>query len=150
MMNELMIYVNALKRIADSHYGKEVIFYDGGVWYSREHCRNLTPDEVAEYVYDESRYYEDTELDEDEYAEVTAKDCSPAVLDMLANLSQRIVSLERAIESANDQLDTLYRNQVKQAEGLERKTQIAKITEEVTRNYAEKLRKEVCKLDIKY
>lgn len=51
-MNEFDRYVSTLKRIADRHYGKEVLFYDSGEWYSRDHCRNLTTEEVCDYVFE--------------------------------------------------------------------------------------------------
>ncbi|MFZ4454260.1 hypothetical protein [Salibacterium aidingense] len=47
-MNELLTYVAIVKTIADRIYGKEVIFYDNGQWYSREHSRYISDDEVAE------------------------------------------------------------------------------------------------------
>jgi hypothetical protein len=53
---------------------------------------------------------------EEPIACITAKDCSPAVFEMLTALSKEVASLKRDLASANDQLDTLYRNQVKQAE----------------------------------
>lgn len=49
-MNEFMTYVAILKTAADRIYGKEVVFYDGGEWYSREHGRYITPEELAEFV----------------------------------------------------------------------------------------------------
>lgn len=60
-MDEFRTYVVALKRIADSHYGEEVLFYDNGEWYSREHCRKLSFKEVAEYVYEIAKFEEDSE-----------------------------------------------------------------------------------------
>jgi hypothetical protein len=65
------------------------------------------------------------DADDDEYtlveecAEVTAKDCSPAVFDMLSALSQEVAVLKRQLTEINDQVDTLYHNQFKQAERLE-------------------------------
>jgi hypothetical protein len=49
-MHELMTYVNIIKTILDRDYGKEVVFYDDGDWYSRDHCRNITLEELKEYI----------------------------------------------------------------------------------------------------
>jgi hypothetical protein len=60
-MNELMAYVNIIKDILDRDYGKEVVFYDNGEWYSRDHSRIITTEELREYVLkvtDREEYYE--------------------------------------------------------------------------------------------
>lgn len=51
-MKELMVYVEIIKTILDSDYGKEVVFYKNGEWYSREHSRVITLDELKDYVLD--------------------------------------------------------------------------------------------------
>ena len=51
-MKELMVYVEIIKTILDNDYGKEVVFYENGEWYSREHSRIITLDELKEYVLD--------------------------------------------------------------------------------------------------
>ena len=91
-MGEFMIYVNALKNIADSHYGKEVIFYDNGEWYSRDHSRNLTPEEVAQYVYEVA-----TESLKEDYIPVDSAPAEPTpdIYDLVANLAHRVTALER-------------------------------------------------------
>lgn len=62
-MQELMLYVNLIKEILDRNYGKEVVFYNEGQWYSRDHSRNLTLDELREYLLQvlEPLWYEDLE-----------------------------------------------------------------------------------------
>lgn len=50
-MEEFKLYIETLKSIIDRHYWKEYVFYnDDGTWYSREHCRNLTPQELTDWV----------------------------------------------------------------------------------------------------
>lgn len=51
-MNELLAYVDIIKSILERDYGKEVVFYNNGEWYSRDHCRYLTLEELKEYVLD--------------------------------------------------------------------------------------------------
>lgn len=50
-MKEIFLYINTLKYIIDRYYGKEIIFFniDDG-WYSRYHCRGITPEELVEWV----------------------------------------------------------------------------------------------------
>lgn len=60
-MNELMAYVKALKTIIDRDHSKEMVFYDNGKWDSREHCRNLTIEELCQWaleISDKEEYYE--------------------------------------------------------------------------------------------
>lgn len=60
-MNEIMAYVNMIKKILDRDYGKEVVFYNDGEWYSKDHCRKLSFEELEEYllrVTDREEYYE--------------------------------------------------------------------------------------------
>jgi hypothetical protein len=60
-MNEIMAYVNMIKKILDRDYGKEVVFYHEGEWYSRNHGRNISLEELEEYllkVTDREEYYE--------------------------------------------------------------------------------------------
>lgn len=47
---EKMLYVETIKAILDRNYGKEVVFYDEGEWYSRDHSRNINLDELQEYI----------------------------------------------------------------------------------------------------
>lgn len=49
-MKEIMMYVNMIKEVLDRNYGKEVVFYNDGEWYSRDHCRNITVEELREYL----------------------------------------------------------------------------------------------------
>ncbi|MCE5220197.1 MAG: hypothetical protein LLF98_02720 [Clostridium sp.] len=49
-MKELLLYIQTLKQIVDENYGKECVFYDEGEWYSREHSRHITPQELCDYV----------------------------------------------------------------------------------------------------
>jgi hypothetical protein len=100
---------------------------------------NLKVDEVRTVVDVNERYigdfYINEEIDGSNYfdadngrweiiaetstAEVTAKDCSPAVIDMLSSLAQLVASINRKVESLEDQVDSLAKNQVSQAEYLE-------------------------------
>jgi len=60
-MNEIMAYVNMIKKVLDRSYGKEVVFYNEGEWYSRDHSRNITLEELEEYlleVTDREDYHE--------------------------------------------------------------------------------------------
>lgn len=49
-MNELLAYVNILKNIITNYYEKEMVFYDSGEWYSREHCRIISVEELKEWI----------------------------------------------------------------------------------------------------
>lgn len=49
-MEEFLLYIETLKHIIDTDYGKEAVFYEEGKWYSREHCRNISPEELTEWV----------------------------------------------------------------------------------------------------
>ena len=49
-MEELLLYINTLKKIIDKHYEKEVIFYEEGKWWSREHSKYISPKEVTEWA----------------------------------------------------------------------------------------------------
>lgn len=99
-MNELMVYVNALKSIADTHYGKEVIFYDNGDWYSRDHCRNLTPEEVATYVIETTI---NCLKEEDE----ECSEADPSITDILANLAHRVHSFESQLRDTQGNVEKL-------------------------------------------
>ena len=44
------MYVNMIKEVLDRHYGKEVVFYNDGEWYSRDHSRNITIEELRDYL----------------------------------------------------------------------------------------------------
>lgn len=60
-MNELMAYVQMIKEVLDRDYGKEVVSYNNGEWYSRNHSRNISYEELEEYllsVTDKKEYYE--------------------------------------------------------------------------------------------
>ncbi|MFI2856880.1 hypothetical protein ACH6EH_07040 [Paenibacillus sp. JSM ZJ436] len=60
-MNELMAYVQMIKQILDRDYGKQSVSYNNGQWYSREHSRNITYEELEEYllkVTDREEYYD--------------------------------------------------------------------------------------------
>ena len=49
-MEEFKLYIETLKEMIDKHYDKEMVFYSDLGWYSREHCRNITPQEMCEWV----------------------------------------------------------------------------------------------------
>jgi hypothetical protein len=49
-MKEFLFYVNIIKEILDRDYGKEVVFYNDGEWYSRSHSRKITLDELKAYI----------------------------------------------------------------------------------------------------
>jgi hypothetical protein len=49
-MEELLFYINLIRQIVCREYEKEILFYNDGEWYSREHCRNITLDELKEFV----------------------------------------------------------------------------------------------------
>lgn len=51
-MKELLFYVDIIKFILDRDYGKEVVFYDNGEWYSRKHNRIISLDELREYIFE--------------------------------------------------------------------------------------------------
>jgi len=51
-MQELLQYVELIKQLTASKYGKDVLFYDVGNWYSREHCREITLEELQDFVMD--------------------------------------------------------------------------------------------------
>lgn len=54
-----MAYVNMIKDVLDREYGKEVIFYSEGEWYSRDHSRNITVEELREYLLQQTYKGED-------------------------------------------------------------------------------------------
>jgi hypothetical protein len=143
--------------IIESPYPSDCEWYE----FKTEHGVDIAPIRQREYlVLEPLKTKEPT-------AEVTAKDCSPAVLGMLANLSRRIVELEAEIKNkathyavnksleetaeleervqrnfnaVNDQLDTLFRNQVKQAEDLENSHYTGLTAQELADNIAEVMR----------
>ena len=48
---ELSAYIEIIRRIATRHYGKEIIFrQNDGTWYSREHCRCITLEELEDLI----------------------------------------------------------------------------------------------------
>jgi len=51
-MQEFKLYIDTLKRIIDNFYEKEIVFYDEFEckWYSRIHCKNITPEELTEWA----------------------------------------------------------------------------------------------------
>lgn len=61
-MNEFMLYINTLKSIVDRHYEREEVFYNNGQWYSRYHSRDITQEELVEWVMEiterDKEYYE--------------------------------------------------------------------------------------------
>lgn len=61
-MKELLKYVDIIKDIINYHYEKEVVFYNNGEWYSREHSRNITLEELAIWV-QELTYHEECNED---------------------------------------------------------------------------------------
>lgn len=52
-INEKSTYIEMIKYIIDSFYGKETIFYlDKGKWYSREHCKEIGLKELNDFLFD--------------------------------------------------------------------------------------------------
>lgn len=53
-MQELLLYINTLKEIIDSYHEREIVFYniESGTWYSREHSREISHDELVKWVWD--------------------------------------------------------------------------------------------------
>jgi hypothetical protein len=49
-MEEFLLYTKTLKEIITRHYEKEMVYYDCGEWYSREHCRKITFQELCDWV----------------------------------------------------------------------------------------------------
>ena len=49
-MKELMMYIEMIKEVLDREYGKAVVFYNEGEWYSRDHSRNISLEELREYL----------------------------------------------------------------------------------------------------
>ena len=50
MGKEKDMYISIIKSVLDRAYGKEVVFYDSGEWYSRDHCRNISLEELKKYL----------------------------------------------------------------------------------------------------
>ncbi len=45
------LYRDTLKQIADTDYGKEVLYYcDDGEWYNRDTCTNQSDKEACEWI----------------------------------------------------------------------------------------------------
>lgn len=51
-MQELLQYVELIKKLTASKYSKDVLFYNVGNWYSREHYREITLEELCDFVID--------------------------------------------------------------------------------------------------
>jgi len=49
-MEELLHYVSILRNIITNHYEKEMVFYNDGEWYSREHSRNISLKELEDWI----------------------------------------------------------------------------------------------------
>lgn len=50
-MEEFKLYIETLKLIIDRYFQKPMVFYnDDGTWYSREHCRNISPKELTDWI----------------------------------------------------------------------------------------------------
>lgn len=49
-MNELLAYINMIKKLIDNDSEKETVFYNDGEWYSRSHSRNISLKELEEWV----------------------------------------------------------------------------------------------------
>lgn len=45
-----MKYINIIKQVLDRDYGKDRVFYNDGVWYDRNSCKNLSLDELEKEV----------------------------------------------------------------------------------------------------
>jgi hypothetical protein len=50
LIKELKLYIETLKRIIDRHYLKETVFYSDQGWYSREHCRYISNEELTNWI----------------------------------------------------------------------------------------------------
>lgn len=53
-MKELLAYVEMIKAVLDREYGKGVVFYDDGEWYSRDHSRNISIEELRKYLLEQT------------------------------------------------------------------------------------------------
>jgi len=49
-MKEKLLYVEILRSIINRYYEKEMVFYDNGEWYSREHCKNISIEELKIWI----------------------------------------------------------------------------------------------------
>lgn len=47
---ELLKYIELIREIASREYEKDILFYNEGAWYSREHCREITLDELEDFI----------------------------------------------------------------------------------------------------
>jgi hypothetical protein len=77
-MEELLFYVNLIKQLVCRECEKEILFYNDGEWYSREHCRNISLDELKEFVLDTtSNAYYNNLCDEGRFLELPCKIGTP-------------------------------------------------------------------------
>lgn len=60
-MKEFLFYVGIIKEILDRNYGKEVVFYNEGEWYSRDHSRIISLDELRKYILQVTNRHPDEE-----------------------------------------------------------------------------------------
>lgn len=62
-MKDILSMIDFVKELSTLIYGKQVFFYDyeKGEWYSREHCRIVTLEEILEWLKDRVYpcFYED-------------------------------------------------------------------------------------------
>lgn len=47
-MKEFQFYIDLIKELIDSNNLKGTVYYSDGEWYSREHSRNITLEELKE------------------------------------------------------------------------------------------------------
>ncbi len=49
-MKELLKYIELIRKIALREYEKDILFYNDGTWYSREHCKEITLEELEDFI----------------------------------------------------------------------------------------------------
>lgn len=49
-MKEFQFYIDLIKELIDSNNLKGTVYYNDGEWYSREHSRNITLEELKAMV----------------------------------------------------------------------------------------------------
>lgn len=52
MLKDIKLAIDFVNELSSNIYGKEVFFYDfdDDTWYSRDHCRNVTFEEITEWL----------------------------------------------------------------------------------------------------
>jgi len=67
---EKLAYVKILTDIITRFYEKEMVFYNEGEWYSREHSRNITIAELEEWIIRITASDEDDNANDDDYHDI--------------------------------------------------------------------------------